>query len=453
MTFRTATAIAALLALGACSKSQDIDPESQFGPNPNLPEPTRGLLPNMHIPTVVGWGQGEAPTVPTGFKVQKMASDLNNPRNVYALPNGDVLVVLSKKTTGETVERPKDPVMAWMESQAHGAGGPPPKGKSNRIVLLRDANGDGTPEMTSNFIDGLNAPFGIVLVGNDLYVADTDAILRFPYTPGATQITARPQLVTDLPAGPINHHWTKSLTASPDGSKLYVGVGSNSNIMESGPEAERGRASIWEVDPKTGFKREYATGLRNPNGLTFYPGSNTLWAVVNERDELGPNLVPDYMTSVKEGAFYGWPYTYWGQHPDERVHPQRPDLVKTAIMPDYSLSSHVAPLSLQFYTGSQFPAKFSGGAFVAEHGSWNRDLLNGYRVVYIKFENGRPVGDPMNFVWGFVGENGKARGRPVGLTMDRTGALIIADDAGNSVWRVSYAMKPFKVSGAQMTSF
>jgi glucose/arabinose dehydrogenase len=248
--------------------------------------------------------------------------------------------------------------------------------------------------------------------------------------------------VTDLPAGPIDHHWTKDLTASPDGSKLFVSIGSNSNIMERGATAEEGRAQIWVVDPKTGEHNTYASGLRNPNGLTFYPGSNTLWTVVNERDELGPNLVPDYMTSVKPGAFYGWPYSYYGQHFDERVHPQQPDLVKAAIPPDYALSSHVAPLGLIFYTGSQFPAQFSGGAFIGEHGSWNRPDLNGYRVVFVRFENGKPVGDPQNFVWSFVDENGNARGRPVGVAVDRTGALLVADDVGNTVWRVTYTGAP-----------
>jgi glucose/arabinose dehydrogenase len=312
-------------------------------------------------------------------------------------------------------------------------------GATNQITLLRDANGDGKPELQSVLVDHLNSPFGVVVVGNDLYVADTDAILRFPFTPGQTRITALPQKVVDLPAGLINHHWTKSLTASPDGSKLYVGVGSNSNTGERGMEAETNRAAIWEVDPKTGAFRVFASGLRNPNGLTFYPGSQTLWAVVNERDELGSNLVPDYMTSVRDGGFYGWPYSYWGQHLDPRVRPQQPDLVKKAIMPDYSLSSHVAPLGLAFYAGTSFPAQFSGGAFVGEHGSWNRPDFNGYRVVFIPFRNGRPAGKPIDFVWNFVGKDGKVRGRPVGVAIDRTGALIIADDVGNTVWRVSYA--------------
>jgi glucose/arabinose dehydrogenase len=311
-------------------------------------------------------------------------------------------------------------------------------GQSNRVVLLRDANGDGVPEIKSVLLDHLNSPFGIVLVGNDLYVAETDKLMRYPFTPGQTKITVAGQKVIDLPAGLINHHWTKDLTASPDGFKLYVGVGSNSNAFERGPEAETGRAAIWEVDPKTGAYRIFASGLRNPNGLTFYPGSNTLWTVVNERDELGPNLVPDYLTAVQDRGFYGWPYSYWGQHVDPRVRPRHPELVARAIKPDYGLSSHVAPLGLTFYTGTSFPPMFRGGAFIGEHGSWNRDQLNGYRVVFIRFAGGRPVGKPIDFVRGFINDKGQAMGRPVGVTIDRTGALIIADDVGNAVWRVSY---------------
>jgi glucose/arabinose dehydrogenase len=388
----------------------------------------------MHVPDVVGWQQGEAPTVPQGFRIEAVATGLSNPRNVYALPNGDLLVIESKKDAKEPIERPKRRVMDWIESRAHGGSGG--GGPSNRILLLRDTNGDGKPESQTVLIDHLNSPFGVVLVGDNLFVADTDAILRFPFKLGDTKVGGAPTKVVDLPAGPINHHWTKSLTASPDGSKLYVGVGSNSNCMERGVTAERMRAAIWEVDPATGLFRVFAHGLRNPNGLTFYPGSDTLWAVVNERDELGPNLVPDYMTSVKRDAFYGWPYSYWGQHVDQRVQPQRADLVKTAIKPDYGLSSHVAPLGLAFYTGNSFPAQFAGGAFVGEHGSWNRPELNGYKVVFIKFQNARPVGEPMDFVTGFV-KDGKARGRPVGVAVDKSGALIIADDVGNTVWRVT----------------
>jgi glucose/arabinose dehydrogenase len=275
------------------------------------------------------------------------------------------------------------------------------------------------------------------VANGQLYVGATDALWSFPFTPGATSVGAG-RVITNLPGGPIDHHWTKSLTASPDGTKLYAGVGSNSNIQERGPEAETNRAAIWEVDPKTGSYRIFASGLRNPNGLTFYPGSNTLWAVINERDELGPNLVPDYMTSVRDGAFYGWPWSYYGQHVDPRPRPQRPDMVAKAIPPDYALSSHVAALGLAFYTGAAFPALFRGGAFVGEHGSWNRHELNGYRVVFIRFAGGKPVGKPMNFVAGFLDRDGNARGRPVGVAVDRTGALLIADDVGNTVWRVTY---------------
>lgn len=430
-----AVALAAFSSMAPSHAADSFDKATQYGPSPALPAPSRGLLPNMNVPKVVGWSQGQTPTVPAGFHIQAMATGLSNPRNVYPLPNGDLLVVESQKEAQEPIERPKRPVMDWVEKRAHGGGG---GGPSNRVLLLRDTNGDGQPESQTVLIDHLNAPFGIVQVGDALYVADTDAILRFPFKVGDTQVGGAATKVVDLPAGPINHHWTKSLAASPDGSKLYVGVGSNSNAMERGPEAETDRAAIWEVDPTTGAHHIFASGLRNPNGLTFYPGSDVLWTVVNERDELGPNLVPDYMTSVKRGAFYGWPYSYWGPHVDPRVKPQKPELVKSAIAPDYGLSSHVAPLGLVFYTAHAFPATYSGGAFIGEHGSWNRPELNGYRVVFIRFENGRPLGQPMDFMTGFV-KDGKARGRPVGVAVDRTGALIVADDVGNTVWRVTSA--------------
>jgi glucose/arabinose dehydrogenase len=426
----------AVAALAACGPGQKIDPSQQVGANPVLPKTAEPiLLPRANIPPVVGWKDGEAPSVPAGFSVQKMATGLASPRNVYALANGDVLVVQALKQGKEPVERLKNPFFDLIFGFAHKSS---QIGPTNRITLLRDVDGDGRPELQSVLLDQLNSPFGIVLVGSDLYVAETDKIVRYPFTPGQTRIAARGQKIIDLPAGLINHHWTKSLTASPDGSKLYVGVGSNSNVQERGPEADTNRAAIWEVDPKTGAFRVYADGLRNPNGLNFYPGSNVLWAVINERDELGPNLVPDYMTSVRPGAFYGWPYSYYGQHLDPRVRPQRPDLVARAIPPDYALSSHVAPLGLAFYTGASFPAQFRGGAFVGEHGSWNRLELNGYKVVFIRFSGGRPVGPPMTFVGGFLNPDGKVRGRPVGVTVDRTGALIVADDVGNTVWRVSY---------------
>src|SRR5206468_2240649 len=301
------------------------------------------------VPKVIGWKAGETPSVPQGFKIEAMATGLSNPRNVYPLTNGDVLVVETDRVGSEPVDRPKDPIRDFIMSMAHGGGGKETSGsagKPQRITLLRDANGDGKPELRSVLVDHLVSPFGIVLVGNDLYIADTDGIIRYPFTPGQTKITASGQKVIDLPGGLIDHHWTKSLTVSPDGSKLYAGVGSNSNVQERGPEAETNRAAIWEIDPKTGSYRVFASGLRNPNGLTFYPGSNTLWTVVNERDELGSDLVPDYMTSVRPGAFYGWPYSYYGQHVDPRVRPQRPDLVAKAIPPDYALSSHVAALGL-----------------------------------------------------------------------------------------------------------
>jgi glucose/arabinose dehydrogenase len=433
-----ASIVAAVLAvLVGCSRSQDIDPAQQVGPNPVLPkinEPV--VLPRTVVPPVVGWKAGETPSVPAGFRVQAMATGLMSPRNVYALPNGDMLVVQALKEAKEPIERLKNPFFDLIFGFAHKTS---QKGPTNRITLLRDANGDGVPELKSVLLDHLNSPFGVALVGSDLYVAETDKIMRYPFTPGQTTITARGQKLVDLPAGLINHHWTKSLTANADGSKLYAGVGSNSNVGERGLEAETNRAAIWEVDPKTGAFRVFASGLRNPNGLTFYPGSNTLWAVINERDELGNNLVPDYMTSVRQNGFYGWPFSYYGQHVDPRVRPRRPEWVAKAIVPDYALSSHVAPLGMTFYTGASFPPAFRGGAFVGEHGSWNRAELNGYKVVFIRFAGGRPVGAPMTFVGGFLNSDGKVRGRPVGLTVDRTGALIIADDVGNAVWRVSSA--------------
>ena len=432
----------AAATLAGCGRGQDIEPNSQFGANPTLPEPKEQLIADVGVYQVSGWKDGETPSVPAGFHIEALATGLSNPRNVLALPNGDVLVVESKFENVEPLQRPKDPIRDWIMARAHGqAQSGQAADPSNRITLIRDANGDGRADGRSVLVDKLNAPFGIAVVGDALYVADTDALLRFPYTPGQTQITAPPRKVLDLPAGAINHHWTKSLAASPDGSRLYVGVGSNSNAMERGAEAETNRAAILEVDPATGAYKVYASGLRNPNGLTFYPGSNTLWAVINERDELGPNLVPDYMTSVRPGAFYGWPYSYYGQHIDPRVKPQRPDLVRTAISPDYALSSHVAPLGLAFYTGASFPAQFRGGAFIGEHGSWNRNEPHGYKVAFVSFSGGRPVGIPHDFVSGFL-KDGKARGRPVGVAVDRTGALIIADDVGNTVWRVSYGASP-----------
>jgi glucose/arabinose dehydrogenase len=423
------------LCLAGCN-DRGGDPKAQIGPHPNLPEQTQYLLPPMHIAKVVGWKKGETPTVAQGLKIQALATGLQHPRSLYVLPNGDVLVVESKSPATQPITRPKDIVMGWVESLSTSGGD---TGPSNRITLLHDINGDGVPKSQSVFLDHLHSPFGVALVGDDLYVANTDGIVKYPYKTGDTKITAPGTLLTELPGGPIDHHWTKSLVASPDGSTLYAGVGSNSNITENGIEAERDRAAIWQIDRATGRHRIFASGLRNPNGLSFEPQSGALWAVVNERDELGPDLVPDYMTSVKDGAFYGWPYSYYGQHVDPRVEPQRPDLVAKAIAPDYALSSHVAPLGLAFYTGNSLPQDYRGGAFVGEHGSWNREPLNGYKVIFVPFSNGQPNGMPKDVVTGFLNGDNQARGRPVGVAIDKSGALLIADDVGNTVWRVTSA--------------
>jgi glucose/arabinose dehydrogenase len=424
------------LALAACNDDEAFDIQNQIGPHPNLPPPQQYLFPPMHLASVVGWKDGETPKVAAGLKIEALAKGLQHPRSLHVLPNGDILVVESKAPGVQPIDRPKDFVMGMIESWVTSGG---KTGPSNRITLLRDANGDGKPETQSVFLDHLSSPFGVALVGSDLYVANTDSIMHYKYNEGDTKIAAPGAPLTPLPGGPIDHHWTKDLVASRDGAKLYVGVGSNSNITENGMEAEKNRAAIWEVDRTSGAWRLFATGLRNPNGLSIEPQSGALWAVVNERDELGPNLVPDYMTSVKEGAFYGWPYSYYGQHVDPRVMPQRPDLVAKAIPPDYALSSHVAPLGLAFYTGESLPQKYRGGAFVGEHGSWDRGKFNGYKVVFVPFSGGKPNGKAEDVVTGFLNDKGEARGRPVGVAIDKTGALLIADDVGNTVWRVSAA--------------
>ena len=422
-----------LFCLAACSDGSG-DPKLQIGPNPTLPEVRQFLLPPMNIARVVGWRKGETPSVAQGLKIEPLATGLQHPRSLYTLPNGDVLIVESKAPKAAAIKRPKEIAMGYIESWATSGGD---TGESNRITLLRDTNGDGISDTQSVFLDHLNSPFGVALVGNDLYVANIDAIVKYPYKAGDTKIDAPGETLTPLPGGPIDHHWTKSLVASPDGKLLYVGVGSNSNITENGMEAEHNRANILEVDRATGRFRIFASGLRNPNGLTFEPQSGALWTVVNERDEIGPDLVPDYMTSVKDGAFYGWPYSYYGQHLDPRVKPQRPDLVAKAIPPDYALSSHVAPLGLTFYTATNLPESYRGGAFVGEHGSWNRHVLNGYKVVFVPFNNGKPNGMAQDVVTGFLNSNDEARGRPVGLAVDKAGGLLIADDVGNTVWRVT----------------
>lgn len=417
------------LCLSGCGPDP-VDPQKQIGANPYLPEVYQYLLPPMHVAHVVRWANGETPKVPQGLKIEALATDLSNPRSLYVLPNGDILVVESEGPKAP-VSRPKEFIMSWIEKKAHST-----TKAGNRILLIRPA-ANGQPTQKTVFIDHLNSPFGVVMVGTDLYVANTDAVLRFPYHTGETRIDQPGITLTDLPAGPINHHWTKSLTANADGTKLYAGIGSNSNITENGIGAELDRAAIWEIDRATGSHRLFATGLRNPNGLQFEPKTQSLWAVINERDELGPDLVPDYLTSVKDGAFYGWPYSYYGQHIDPRVKPERPDLVAKAVKPDYALSSHVAPLGMVFYGGTNLPDHFRGGAFVGEHGSWNRQTFNGYKVVFVPFTDGHPSGMAQDIITGFLGEGDTVHGRPVGLAVDQQGGLLIADDVGNTVWRVT----------------
>ena len=440
------------LALCTAALAQDFDASTQIGPNPVLPEPTHALLQSIKVAKVVGWKDGVTPKVVQGLAIAPYATDLANPRSVYTLPNGDVLVVQSRGPNVEPISRPKDYIRGLIMAIAHGPGAGPQK-ESNLVTLLRDTNRDGVVDEKVDLLTKLNSPFGVAWIDDTLYIADTDAVNAYPYRLGETTIGAA-TVLTPLPGGPIDHHWTKDLVLSPDGLTLYAGVGSNSNVAENGIEAEKGRAAIWAIDRKTGASRVYASGLRNPNGLQFQPDSGELWAVVNERDELGPNLVPDYMTSVKDGAFYGWPWSYYGQHVDVRVSPQRPDMVAKAIPPDYALSSHVAPLGMVFTKGSAMPAAFADGAFVGEHGSWNRDEYHGYKVVFVPFQGGKPAGMAQDVVTGFINANGDAQGRPVGLAVDGTGALLIADDAGGTVWRVSSAdgaVTPPAATGSDVT--
>jgi glucose/arabinose dehydrogenase len=413
------------LALSACGS----DPAPpQYGANPALPEPQRGLLPSMVISKPTAWGD-ERPTVPQGYTIEAIATDLKIPRQTLVLPNGDILVA-EGSGGGAPVLRPKDfianHIKGWGKSSVKGG---------DRLTLLRDANGDGTYESRGIFADNLNAPYGLALVDGVLYVANQDALVRFDYREGQTEASGGATKVTDLPSA-INHHWTKAMTASGDGRFLYVGIGSNSNITERGMEAEVSRAMIWQVDAKTGAHKPYATGLRNPTALAIQPRTGRLWAAVNERDEIGPNLVPDYLTSVREGGFYGWPYSYWGQIVDPRAQPQDAQKVAAAIRPDYSLGSHVAALGLAF-SNPAMGARFAEGTFVGEHGSWNRSVPVGYKVVFVPFRNGEPAGEPLDFVTGFLGNDGKARGRPVGVSVDPRGALIVADDLSNTVWRIT----------------
>ncbi|WP_314407952.1 sorbosone dehydrogenase family protein [Pseudomonas kuykendallii] len=423
--------LALCVALVGCEKAT-LPIADSYGPQPRLPEPASSLLPTVNIAKARGWAEGQTPVAAQGLQVRAFAQGLDHPRTLLVLPNGDILVA-------ETDAPPKpddgNGVKAWLTKKAMQRAGSG-LGSANRITLLRDADGDGVAEVRSTYIEGLNSPFGMALVGDTLYVANTDAVLSFPYREGALRIDEPGKKIVNLPAGSINHHWTKDLVASRDGSLLYVSVGSNSNVAENGIDAERDRAGILEVDPARGTSRLFAAGLRNPNGLAWQPESGELWVAVNERDEIGSDLVPDYMTSVKSGGFYGWPYSYYGQHVDSRVQPPRPDLVAKAIVPDYALGAHTASLGLTFYRGDLLK-RYSGGAFVGQHGSWNREPRSGYKVIYVPFANGRPAGPPEDVLTGFLSDDGEALGRPVGVATDQQGALLVADDVGDTVWRVT----------------
>lgn len=419
----------AFVVLSVLLSGCEADPEpAQYGPSPDLPQPQRGLLPAMSVAGPAEWGD-QRPVVPQGYAIRAIATDLRIPRQALVLPNGDILVAEGRGGKAPKLQ-PKDVIAGYIK----GKGTTPVEG-GDRLTLLRDADGDGVYEMRTVFAENLDAPYGLALVGGSLYVANQDALMRFEYRNGQTRAEVPATKVTDLPSA-INHHWTKALAASADGRFLYVGIGSNSNITERGMAAEVDRAMVWQVDAGTGAHRPFATGLRNPTALAIQPGTAQLWAVVNERDEIGPNLVPDYLTAVREGGFYGWPYSYWGKNVDARVRPQDPEKVASAIAPDYALGSHVAALGLAF-SNAAMGGKFADGVFVGQHGSWNRAEPVGYKVVFVPFRDGRPDGPPVDFVSGFLGSDGKARGRPVGVTVDPRGALIVADDLSNTVWRVT----------------
>ena len=434
---KTRLALLIMLAgtLAACGETSTLQVSDGTGPTPKLPEPNKTLIPTVNIAPAIGWPDGVKPTAAAGTQVTAFAEGLDHPRWLYVLPNGDVLVA-------ETNAPPKPDdsrgIRGWVMEKVMGRAGasvPSP----NRITLLRDADHDGVAETRTVFLEHLNSPFGMALVGNDLYVADSDKLLRFAYQPGETAIKSAGTTVVDLPGGPLNHHWTKNVVASQDGSKLYVSVGSNSNVGENGLEAEQGRAAIWEVDRASGQHRIFASGLRNPNGMAWEPQSGKLWTAVNERDEIGSDLVPDYITSVKDGAFYGWPFSYYGQHVDVRVTPQNPELVAKAIAPDYAVGPHTASLGLTFAEGSTLPVPFTHGAFIGQHGSWNRKPHSGYKVIFVPFEGGQPKDQPVDVLTGFLDKDEKAMGRPVGVVIDKQGDLLVADDVGNKVWRVSAA--------------
>jgi glucose/arabinose dehydrogenase len=423
-----------VLVLSACGELAKLSVSDGTGSQPKLPAPKRSLIPTVNIAYAIGWPTGGAPQAAMGTRVAAFARELDHPRWLYLLPNGDVLVA---ETNAPAKPDDRIGIKGWVMGlmmERAGAGAP----SANRITLLRDADGDGVADLRSTILDGLNSPFGMALVGDKLYIANSDSVVRFPYKAGDTRITASGIKVVDLPAGTINHHWTKNLIANPDGSKLYVTVGSNSNVAERGTEAEIERAAIWEVDVNSGIHRIFASGLRNPNGLAWEPDTGALWTVVNERDELGSDLVPDYMTAVREGGFYGWPYSYYGQNIDERVKPQKPELVAKAIAPDYALGPHTASLGLASSVGNKLPAPFANGMFIGQHGSWNRQPHSGYKVIFVPFAKGKPTGGaPVDVLTGFLSKDGEAFGRPVGVALDKRGALLVADDVGNTIWRVT----------------
>jgi glucose/arabinose dehydrogenase len=423
------------LTLAACGDSAKLSEQASHGPNPTLPAPTKTLLPTVNIATAKGWPEGAKPTAAEGLEVTAFAVGLDHPRWLYVLPNGDVLVAeTNAPPRPEEGKGIKGWIMQMVQKRA-GAGVP----SANRITLLRDANHDGVADSKTVFLKDLKSPFGMALVGKDFYVANADAIMRFTYEDGASEIAAPGTKVADLPGGPINHHWTKNIIASRDGARLYATVGSNSNVGENGLDKEERRAAILEIDPKSGQSRVFASGLRNPNGMDWQPESGALWTAVNERDELGSDLVPDYITSVKDGGFYGWPYSYWGQNVDNRVDPQNPEMVAKATVPDYAVGNHTASLGFTFASGTLLPQQFRSGAFIGQHGSWNRKPRSGYKVTFVPFANGKPSGPMVDVLTGFVSNNDEALGRPVGVVIDRTGALLVADDVGNTVWRVAPA--------------
>jgi len=439
MRWQVMAAWAAALALSGCVKQGSPDPLAGFGPNPPLPAPQSGVLPQFDTPKAVGWPKGAAPKAPPGFVVTRFAQGLDHPRWAYVLPNGDVLVSESASTAPSPQDHTLHGPEAWLAKLVLKRVGAASAPSGNRIVLLRDADGDGVAETNQVFAQGLKRPFGMALIGDALYVANDDSVVKFAYRPGATSVQGPGEKVLDLPGGPINHHWTKNIVASRDGTKLYASVGSNSNVGDNGVAAEQGRAAIWEYDIGSGAHRVFASGLRNPVGMDFEPTTGQLWTAVNERDEIGPDLPPDYMTSVKDGGFYGWPYSYYGQHVDKRARPPRPDLVARAIPPDYALGPHTASLGLVFYTADSFPPAYRGGAFVGQHGSWNRKPLNGYRVVFVPFQGGKPQVPAQIFLSGFLNARQQIQGRPVGVAVDKTGALLVVDDVGGIVWRVAPA--------------